>query len=511
MERIKNKLRTKEEFKVDHQKGLNHKQIMTVITALMMAMFLAALDQTIVSTALPKISVDLQSLDKLSWVVTAYLLASAVATPIYGKLGDMYGRKKVFITSIVIFLLGSILCGMSQNIGQLITFRAIQGLGGGGLMVLVMAIIADVVPPRQRGKYQGYLGAVFGLSSVLGPLLGGFFTEHLSWHWIFYINVPIGLVALYMVSTRLNLPVKKNPHTIDYLGAVFLSLMSVSLLLISVWGGLDYAWGSPEIIGLIIASLLLAGMFLWREKHAPEPIIPLSLFKNSVFRTSVILSMLSGIAMFASILYIPQYQQIVRGDSPTESGLLMLPLVAGILGASIFSGKMITKTGKYKIYAIIGSLMLTLGLWLYSHIGLDTSYVSMSFWMFVIGAGLGMFMQIPVLAVQNSIAHKDVGSATSTVTYFRSIGGSLGGAIFGTILVARLNAYIHEKLPGAGDIASQAKTTGLANIPNEVKDVILNSYVHSFKDLFLLAVPFALASFVVALFLRESKLKTTIE
>lgn len=495
--------------KVDHTKELNHKEIMTIMSALMLAMFLAALDQTIVSTALPRIAVDLRELSKLSWVATSYLLASAVATPIYGKLGDMYGRKKIFMTSIVIFLVGSVLCGLSQNMGQLIAFRALQGLGGGGLMVLVMAIVADIVPPRQRGRYQGYLGAVFGLSSVLGPLLGGFFTEHLSWHWIFFINLPLGLLALVAIARRLHLPVRKNKHAIDYLGATLLSLSSISLLLVSVWGGVEYKWLSPQIFGLALGSIIFGWLFIWREKIAKEPIIPLRLFKNKIFTTSVILSILSGVTMFASILYIPQYQQIVRGNTPTESGLLMLPLVAGILGGSIFSGRMISKTGKYKIFPIIGTLILAFGLWLYSHITLTTNHLELSLWMFVIGLGLGSFMQVATLAVQNSTAVEDLGSATSTVTYFRSIGGSLGGAIFGTILISRLSHHIAETMPSATNIAKSASSTGIANIPESIKHVVLQAYVSSFHDMFMLAIPFALLAFLTALFLKEAPLRNT--
>jgi EmrB/QacA subfamily drug resistance transporter len=378
-------------------------------------------------------------------------------------------------------------------------------------MALVFAIVGEVVPPRQRGRYQGYIGAVFAVSSVAGPLLGGLFTDHLSWHWIFYINVPLGAIALYFISTRLHLSKHSSPHRIDYAGAALLSVSAVSMLLVSVWGGVDYAWASPEILGLGTISLVFALLFILRERVAAEPIIPLRLFKNDIFITSVLLSVLSGIAMFASILYIPQYQQIVRGNTPTESGLLMLPLVIGLLAASVISGRLTSKTGHYRMFPIIGTITLTFGLWLFSHIGLETSHVYISIWMLIVGAGLGMFMQIATLAVQNSTPRADLGSATSTVTFFRSIGGSLGGAVFGTILVSRLTHHIQQAFPGVSDITSTAASSGIVHVPPQFKHAILQAYVTSFHEMFLMAVPFAVAAFVVSLFLREAPLRTSNE
>ncbi len=487
----------------------SHAQIMEVMGALMVVMLLAALNQTIVATALPQIAVDLHALDKLSWVVTSFLIASAIATPIYGKLGDMYGRKKILNIAIIMFLAGSLLAGASQDMNQLIGARAIQGLGGGGIMATVLTIVGDLVPPRQRGRYQGYFAGVFAVASVAGPLLGGFFTEHLGWHWIFFFNLPLGLLALVVIDKVLHLPVRRSPHKVDFLGAALLSFATVSVLMLSVWGGTEYEWNSPQIYCLAAASLAFGALFIWRERYAAEPIIPLKLFKNDIFNVSVLLSVLSGIAMFASILYIPQYQQIVRGNSPTESGLLMLPLIIGVFIASIVSGRLITKTGKYKIYPIIGTLLLAIGLWLFSHLGLDTGHVTLSVWMLVIGLGLGMFIQIPTLAVQNATPRSDLGSATSTVSFFRSVGGSLGGAVFGTILISRLTHYLEQSFPGAASITHNAATSGIANLPAEYKQAVLSGYISAFHDMFLYAIPFALAAFAVALFLRETPLSNS--
>ncbi|MDB5169133.1 MAG: Multidrug resistance protein [Candidatus Saccharibacteria bacterium] len=489
----------------------SHAEIMVVVTALMLAMLLAALDQTIVSTALPRIASDLNGLSKYSWVATSYLLASAVATPLYGKISDMFGRKKIFQSAIIIFLVGSALCGLSQTINQLIIFRGIQGIGAGGLMTLVFAIIGDIVPPRQRGKYQGYFGAVFATSSVVGPLLGGLFTDHLSWRWVFYINLPLGALALAAIGTRLHLPVRKTPHKIDFAGAGLLAVSVVSLLLGTVWGGVDYPWGSAQIIGLFSTAVVAALLFIWRETKAAEPILPLRLFKNDIFRVTTLLSLVVGIVMFGALIFLPQYQQIVRGDSATKSGLMLLPLIVGLMTASLTSGRLISKIGRYRWFPISGTVFITLAFWLFSHITATTSRVELGIWMYILGLGIGQVMPVLTLAVQNAVDRKDLGTATSSVVFFRTIGSSLGAAIFGAILSNRLAHHIMQNVHGAaGEQAAQSlkqSATGIAQLPATVRHAVLNAFASSFHDVFLVGIPFAVVAFVIALALKEAPLR----
>ncbi|WP_078629030.1 MDR family MFS transporter [Streptomyces sp. 142MFCol3.1] len=493
-----------------------HGSVFVSIGALLLGMLLAALDQTIVSTALPTIVSDLGGLEHLSWVVTAYLLASTAATPLWGKLGDQYGRKKLFQTAIVIFLIGSALCGMAQNMGELIGFRALQGVGGGGLMVLSMAIVGDLVPPRERGKYQGLFGAVFGATSVLGPLLGGLLTEHLSWRWVFYVNLPVGVVALVVIAVVLHIPVKSARHVIDYLGTFLIAAVATCLVLVASLGGTTWSWSSPQIIGLAVLGVALAFLFVAVERRAAEPVLPLKLFGIRTFTLSAVISFIVGFAMFGAMTYLPTFLQVVQGVSPTWSGVHMLPMVFGLLLSSTFSGQVVSRTGRWKVFPVVGTGVTTVGLLLLHQMDENSSTGEMSAYFFVFGLGLGLVMQVLVLIVQNAVSYEDLGVATSGATFFRSIGASFGVAVFGTVFANRLGDNLvvalsgQELPPGLTPDALKADPKGIAELPSALRQPVLHAFASSITDVFLYAAPVALLGFVLAWFLREDRLRGSV-
>lgn len=484
-----------------------------IFTGLILAMLLAVLDQTIIATALPTIVGDLGGLNHLSWVVTAYLLGVTVTTPLYGKLGDQFGRKHIFLAAIVIFLVGSLLSGTSQTMNQLIAWRAVQGVGGGGLMVLAQAIIADVVSPRERARYQGYFGAVFGGASVMGPLLGGFFTDNLSWRWVFYINLPLGIIAL--VVAALTIPTVRAPiaRNIDYVGFTLMASGVTCLVLLTTWGGAEYAWGSPTIVGLGVATVVLLSALVWVERHAVEPVLPLRLFADRTFTVAATIGFVVGFGMFGVISFLPLFLQVVTGASATGSGFALLPLMGGMLTASIGSGQVISRTGRYRFFPIVGTGIATVGMFLLSTMSTGTSSVTVSVYMVVLGIGLGFVMQVVVLAVQSSVAARDMGTATANVNFFRSVGGSMGVAVFGALFNSQLTGQLSARLP-AGAAASAAEagrggTAAIAQLPENVQAAYVDGVASSLVTVFGWAVPVVLAGFVVAWLLPARELRGT--
>ena len=487
---------------------LTHRQVMIVLPGLILTMVLAMLDQLVVSTALPRIVGDLGGVDHLSWVVTAYILSSLVVTPFYGKLGDMYGRKKFFVVAILIFLAGSALSGLSQSMAELITFRAIQGLGAGGLMVGAMATLGDIVAPRERGRYMSYMMVVMMLATIAGPLVGGFITTTFSWRWIFYINIPVGGAALVYIITTLHLPVKRVSHRVDYLGGVLLAVAATSLVLLATWGGTEYAWASAPIIGLALLAVAATAGFCVVELRVAEPILPLHVFKNRNFSVTMALTFLTGLAMFGALTFLPLYQQTVQGESPTISGLALTPMMLGVTVTSIVAGQVTTRTGRYRIFPILGGAIMGLGMFLLTHLAIGTTRLESALFYVVLGLGMGFLMQMVSLIAQNSVQQKDMGVASSARMFFQQIGGSLGVAAFGAIfarrLIESLNSHSGVHINASG---GQLDPATVNSLPAPIRHDVFFAIAHAIQGVFDWAVPAAVLVFVLAWFIKEVPLR----
>ncbi|MGW0468687.1 MDR family MFS transporter [Streptomyces sp. NPDC003027] len=486
------------------------RSVRVVLLALMIAMLLAMLDNMIIGTAMPTIVGELGGLEHLSWVVTAYTLATAASTPLWGKLGDMFGRKGIFLVSIVIFLIGSALSGMAQDMGQLIGFRTIQGLGAGGLMVGVMAIIGDLIPPRERGRYQGMMAGVMALAMIGGPLVGGTITDHWGWRWSFYINLPLGAVALAMVTAVLHLPKKRRDRTvrIDFLGAALLTAGITAIVLVTTWGGTEYAWGSATIVGLSVAGLAALAAFLWAETRAADPIMPLHIFRSGNFTLMSVIGFLTGFVMFGAVLFLPLYQQSVQGASATNSGLLLLPMLLAMMVVSLVSGRITTNSGRYKIFPIAGTALMVVGLFLLAQMDTGTSRLTSGVYMAVLGAGMGFLMQITMLVAQNSVELKDMGVASSATTLFRTLGSSFGVAIMGALFTGRVQDEMAAR-GGAGltEGSAQLDAASLAKLPAGLREAYQYAVASGIHSAFLVAAAVSVIGFVLAFFVKEVALR----
>jgi EmrB/QacA subfamily drug resistance transporter len=485
------------------------REVLIVLPGLLLAIIIAMLDQLVVSTALPRIVGDLHGVNHLAWVVTAYILASTVTTLLYGKLGDQYGRKRWLMIAIVLFLIGSALSGLAHNMDQLIAFRAIQGLGAGGLMVGAIATIGDLVSPRERGQYMGYMMAAMTLAMIAGPLVGGGITDAWGWRWIFYINMPIGAAALVYLYFTLHLPRKRIPHKIDYSGVVVTAIGATSIVLLTTWGGSQYGWTSWQILalGAIIVVSLVA--FFVVEGRAAEPILPLRVFKVRNFSVASGMSFLLGMAMLGAMTFLPLYQQTVQHLSPTGSGLALIPMMLGATTTSLISGTVTSRTGRYKILPVIGSVIMTIGLYLLTHLGTDTSTLKAAGYFVIFGLGMGFLMQITSLIVQNSVPQSDMGVASSSRAFFQQIGGSIGVSLFGVIFIHKLNDSMASKLPGAHLAGSggQFDPATINSLPSAVKDAAFYSITHAIDSVFWWAIPLTVLVFVLAISVKEIPLR----
>ena len=486
------------------------REVMIILPGLLLAILLAMLDNLIVSTALPRIVGDLGGVAHLSWVVTAYILASTITTPFYGKLGDMYGRKKLFIFAIIIFLAGSALSGLSQSMDQLIAFRAIQGLGAGGLMVGAMATLGDIVAPRERGRYMSYMMVVMMLATIAGPLAGGFITTTFSWRWIFYINIPVGGAALVYIITTLHLPAKRVSHRVDYVGGVLLAVAATALVLLATWGGTEYPWASAQIVGLGLLAVAAAAGFCVVELRVVEPILPLHVFKNRNFSLTMALTFLTGLAMFGAMTFLPLYQQTVQGESPTISGLALTPMMLGVTVTSIVAGQVTTRTGRYRIFPILGGAIMGLGMFLLTGLGIGTTRVQSALFYVVLGLGMGFLMQMVSLIAQNSVQQRDMGVASSARMFFQQIGGSLGVAAFGAIFTRELISSLASAASHGVHVSAsggQLDPTMVNSLPAVVKHDVFIAISHATQSVFIWALPAAAAVFVLALFIKEVPLR----